>query len=165
MRQESCPYAPPAGASASPGWIIPCPWCAGGEGGGRSGRAGEDLTTTATPRTSRWGRRNCQKSFQLKWDSVTQGLEQAGGASSASHSATRQRRGHLLSTTGPRRTPPTQRQAEGLRWGAGGARGRRARSWERSWATALRRQELWWPSGHLQGENSTDGSRPRLSTN
>lgn len=121
--------------------------------------AGEDLTTTAAPRTSRWGRRNCQKSVQLKRGSRTQGLERAGGPSSASHSATRPRRGHLLRTRGPRRTPPTQRQAEGLRMGAGSARGRRARSWERSRATAPRRQALGRPSEDLQGENAVDGSR------
>lgn len=125
--------------------------------------AGEDLTTTAAPRTSRWGRRNCQKSVQLKRGSRTQGLERAGGPSSASHSATRPRRGHLLRTRGPRRTPPTQRQAEGLRMGAGGARGRRARSWERSRATAPRRQALGRPSEDLQGENAVDGSQAWLA--
>lgn len=118
------------------------------------GGAGEDLTTMAAPRTSRWGRRNCQKSVQLKRGSRTRGLERARGASSASHSATRLRRGHLLRTRGPRRTPPTQRQAEGLRMGAGGARGRRARSWERSRAMAPRRQALGRPSEDLQGENT-----------
>lgn len=116
------------------------------------GGAGEDLTTTAAPRTSRWGRRNCQKSVQLKRGSRTRGLERAGGASSGSHSATRPRRGHLLRTRGPRRIPPTQCQAEGLQMGAGGARGRRARSCERSRATAPRRQALGRPSEDLQRE-------------